>query len=111
MAYVDVKFAHLLQEHDRVGFVRSLAEFCASAVDAERCTFSLAHHLRGELRAKVALCTGAEIVLRLGQGLAGHCAVSGETIKAPDAYGDTRFDPATDRRTGYRTENMLVVPI
>ena len=85
MAYVDVKFAHLLQEHDRIGFLQSLAEFCASAVDAERCTFSLAHHLRGELRAKVALRTGAEIVLRLGQGLAGHCAASGETIKAPAA--------------------------
>lgn len=85
MAYMDVKLAHLLQEHDRVGFLQSLAEFCASAVDAERCTFSLVHHLHGELRAKVALRTGAEIVLRLGQGLAGHCAASGETIKVPAA--------------------------
>ena len=29
----------------------------------------------------------------------------------PDAYGHPLFDPATDRRTGYRTRNILCVPL
>lgn len=111
MAYIDVKLSHLMLMHDRDGFLRSLVELCASAVEAERCTFYLVDHERAELRATVALRTDVEIVLRLGQGLAGHCAASGETINVADPYSDSRFDPATDGRSGYRTENMLVVPV
>jgi len=29
----------------------------------------------------------------------------------PDAYADPRFDPNIDLRSGYRTLNMLVVPV
>ncbi|MDO8756979.1 MAG: GAF domain-containing protein [Elusimicrobiota bacterium] len=111
MTYVDVKLSHLISTHDRDGFLRSLVELCASAVEAERCTFYLVDHDRAELRARIAQRAGVEIVLPLGTGLAGHCAASGETINVPDAYRDSRFDPSTDRRSGYRTENMLVVPV
>lgn len=111
MAYVGVKLGHLAVEHDRDAYLRSLVELCASAVEAERCTFYLVDHERGELRAKVAQRAGVEIVLPLGRGLAGHSAASGETINVPDAYSDARFDPTTDRRSGYRTQNMLVVPV
>ena len=47
----------------------------------------------------------------LGQGLAGQSALSGETINVPDAYGDSRFDRKVDMRTGFRTLNVLVVPV
>ncbi len=52
MAYVGVKLGHLAAEHDRDLYLRSLVELCASAVEAERCTFYLVDHERGELRAK-----------------------------------------------------------
>ncbi len=111
MAYVGVKLGPLAAEHDRDVYLRSLVELCASAVEAERCTFYLVDHERGELRAKVAQRAGVDIVLPLGRGFAGHSAASGETINVPDAYSDARFDPTTDRRSGYRTQNTLVVPV
>ena len=47
----------------------------------------------------------------MGQGLAGHTAMTGETVNVPDAYADARFDRNVDLRTGFRTLNMLVVPV
>ncbi len=38
-------------------------------------------------------------------------ASTGEVLNIPDAYGHPLFDPATDRRTGYRTRNILCVPL
>jgi putative methionine-R-sulfoxide reductase with GAF domain len=64
-----------------------------------------------ELWARVAQRTTTEIRLPLGQGLAGHSALSGETINVPDAYADSRFDRKFDMRTGFRTLNVLVVPV
>ena len=66
---------------------------------------------RNELRAKVAQRTQTEIRLPIGKGLAGQVALTGETINVPDAYADARFDRDIDVRTGFRTLNMLVVPV
>jgi serine/threonine-protein kinase len=52
-----------------------------------------------------------EIRLPLGAGIAGQAALTGETINVPDAYADPRFDRNMDLRSGYRTLNMLVVPV
>ena len=38
-------------------------------------------------------------------------ALTGETVNVPDAYADARFDRNVDLRTGFRTLNMLVVPV
>ena len=111
VAYVGVKLGHLSVMRDREGYLRSLVELCTNAVDAERCTIYLVDHARGELRARVAQRAGVDIVLPIGRGLAGHSAASGETINVPDAYADARFDSSTDKRSGYRTVNMLVVPV
>jgi diguanylate cyclase (GGDEF)-like protein len=36
---------------------------------------------------------------------------TGEIVNIPDAYQDARFDPGCDRATGYRTRNILCVPL
>ena len=64
-----------------------------------------------ELWARVAQRTSTEIRLPIGQGLAGQSALTGETINVPDAYADSRFDRKFDMRTGFRTLNVLVVPV
>ena len=46
-----------------------------------------------------------------GKGLAGSCARQRRLINVPDCYADERFDPSMDRRTGYRTRCMLVLPL
>jgi sigma-B regulation protein RsbU (phosphoserine phosphatase) len=52
-----------------------------------------------------------EIRLPRGRGIAGHVAKTGDIVNIPDAYADRRFDPAVDKRTGFRTRNILTLPI
>lgn len=53
--------------------------------------------------------TEQEIRLEIGEGIAGWVAVSGEVVNIADAYIDTRFQPAVDVRSGYRTKSILCV--
>ncbi|MGB3298288.1 MAG: adenylate/guanylate cyclase domain-containing protein [Phormidesmis sp.] len=52
-----------------------------------------------------------EIRLPLDQGIAGYVATTGQTLIISDAYADSRFSDATDQRTGYRTRNILCMPV
>ncbi|UJR80075.1 GAF domain-containing sensor histidine kinase [Sandaracinus amylolyticus] len=52
-----------------------------------------------------------EIRLAVGEGIAGWVARSGHPLNIADAYSDKRFDPTWDRITGYRTRNVLCVPM
>ena len=38
-------------------------------------------------------------------------AKTGEIVNIPDAYNDPRFNPEVDKKTGYRTNNMLTMPM
>lgn len=52
-----------------------------------------------------------DILIPLTRGIAGYVARTGETVNIVDAHADSRFDPATDRETGYRTTSVLCMPI
>lgn len=53
----------------------------------------------------------ATIEVALGQGIAGHVALTGRPLRIKDAYRDRRFDPAWDKLTGYRTRSILAAPL
>ncbi|MCB9556026.1 MAG: GAF domain-containing protein [Deltaproteobacteria bacterium] len=81
-------------------------------MDAERSTLYLLDHDRGELWTKVLQAEELrEIRLRVGEGIAGWVAMTGETVNIADAYQDPRFSPEIDRRSGYQTKSMLCVPL
>ncbi len=111
VALLQVKLGHLSVQRDRDTYLRGLVELCAQVVDAERCTVYVVDVNRKELRSRAAQRTQTDIRLPIGQGLAGQVALTGETINVPDAYADARFDRNFDLRTGFRTLNMLVVPV
>ncbi|MBI3979871.1 MAG: GAF domain-containing protein [Chloroflexi bacterium] len=82
------------------------------AMDADRSTLFLVDYRTRELWSKVA--QGAEvneIRFPMHLGLAGHVAMTGETINIPEAYDDPRFNRDVDRRTGYRTRTILCAPV
>jgi signal transduction histidine kinase len=81
-------------------------------MDADRATLYLVSDDRRELWSKI-LQGGEtlEIRLKVGEGIAGWVASSGEVVNIPDAYTDTRFQPAVDLRSGYRTRSILCVPM
>lgn len=79
---------------------------------AERSTFYIVDEERGELWSQIAQQAEIkEIRLKLGLGIAGYVAQSGETINIKDAYQDSRFNPEIDKKTGYRTRSILCMPI
>ncbi len=45
------------------------------------------------------------------QGLAGECASKRDVLNIPDCYADCRFNQEIDRKTGYRTNSMITVPL
>lgn len=49
--------------------------------------------------------------LKIGKGIAGWVAEHGRPILIPDAYADPRFDPSFDKRSGFKTQSYLCVPL
>jgi signal transduction histidine kinase len=89
-----------------------IVEMATESVGADRGTLYLVDEARKELWSKVLQGTDlVEIRLPFGKGLAGHVAQTGESIIIPDAYADPRFNPAIDKRTGYRTRTVLCMPL
>jgi adenylate cyclase len=83
-------------------------------MQADRSTLFLHRKEMGELWTKVATAddtTLMEIRLPANRGIAGYVASTGEALNIPDAYKDPRFDPNTDRVTGYETRNILCLPV
>jgi hypothetical protein len=44
-------------------------------------------------------------------GIAGSCFMSGSAVLISDCYANRLFNPKVDRMSGYRTKNMLCIPI
>lgn len=79
---------------------------------AERGSLYLLDKDAGELRSAMAVGLQGRIVrLKLHQGVAGLVAATGQSIIVDDAYADARFYKAVDEATGYRTRQILCVPI
>ena len=89
-----------------------ILETATQSIKADRGTLFLVDELTGELWSKVAKGKDmVEIRLPVGKGLAGYVAKTGETINISDAYSDPRFNPEIDKRSGYKTKNVLCMPM
>jgi K+-sensing histidine kinase KdpD len=81
-------------------------------MNAERSTLFIVDNEKGELWSKIAQKAEIkEIRQKIGMGISGFVAQTGEEINIKDAYQDKRFDPTTDKKTGYRTKSILCMPI
>jgi serine/threonine-protein kinase len=97
-------------ELDRLLYL--LGETAARLANAELATIYLIDRARGEVWSKAKLGNDiGEIRVPLGTGIAGTVADSGRMINLHDPYADPRFNPEIDRRTGYRTRNLLTLPM
>ncbi|MEJ6480632.1 GAF domain-containing protein [Nostoc punctiforme UO1] len=83
-------------------------------MQADRSTLFLYRKEMSELWTKVAAVDGTnllEIRIPANRGIAGYVASTGQALNISDAYKDPRFDPSTDRKTGYVTRNILCLPV
>ncbi len=90
-----------------------LAEIIEKSMDllrAERASLFLYDAQTNELVSRVA-ASAKEIRFSADLGLAGAAVKTGHTINIPDAHKDPRFNSDIDRKTGFRTRNILSVPL
>jgi adenylate cyclase len=81
-------------------------------LNAERSTLFIYDPAKDELWSQIAEGAGQkEIRIPSHAGIAGAAFASGEVLVIPDAYADTRFNREVDRASGYRTRNIIAVPI
>jgi len=82
------------------------------ALSADRSSLFLIDNEKNEMWSKVAQKSEIkEIRFPVGKGLAGYAAAHKEILNVKDVYKDPRFNKEVDQKTGYKTKNMLCMPI
>ena len=100
----------LMTVTDLDALLRLIADATVTMVGSERATIYVVDQDRQEFWSRVATGAGVgEIRFPIGVGIAGTVAKTGATISIPDAYADPRFNPESDKRTGFRTRNLLTL--
>ena len=81
-------------------------------LEGDRATLYLLDEQRGKLLSRIMVGNEARsIELPIGEGIAGHVAKVGRTVRIKDAYRDKRFSREWDDATGYRTRSILASPM
>ncbi len=89
-----------------------ILETASRSINADRGTLFMLDTATGELWSRVAQGNNVvEIRLPVGKGLAGYVAKTGEVVNITDAYKDPRFNPEIDKKSGYKTRNVLCMPM
>ena len=86
----------------------------AEAIGADSGALYLIDEEKGELYSRVLLDEVGdlkEVRLKIGEGIAGHVAATGEVLNTRQAYDDPRFVRVFDRISGYRSNTMLTAPM
>ena len=98
-------------ERDLGTLLDLIAREAIALLNCDRASIFLLDEERNELWSKIAL--GSDEILRFDArlGIAGRTVSTGESINVLDAYSDPRFYNAIDGQTGYRTRNVLCVPV
>ncbi|MBN1591966.1 MAG: GAF domain-containing sensor histidine kinase [Candidatus Coatesbacteria bacterium] len=97
---------------DMDNVLKTIIDAASRSLEAERSTLYVIDEEKGEIWSHIAQGDDVgKIRLKIGQGIAGHVAKTGEVVRIPDAHKDNRFNPNVDAETGFVTRSMLCVPL
>ena len=100
---------------DGTELLTRLADAVRAAFGAPACSIAVVDEAAGELVYRAAAGVGADQIvgtrLRLGVGLGGFAALSGQTLAVDDVTRDPRFAADVAARIGYVPHSLLVTPI
>jgi signal transduction histidine kinase/CRP-like cAMP-binding protein len=92
--------------------LQSILDEAVRITDAERGTIYLVDENAREIWATILVGGELNDVRQpIGRGISGYVASTGESVNISDAYNDTRFNPEFDRQSGFKTRNILCVPM
>lgn len=95
---------------DLTTMLREVTGAARQVLRAERSSVWLHDSARAELVLRIASDI-SDVRVPIGVGMVGACARERQLINIPDCYADPRFDPQTDRRSGFRTRCALTLPL
>ena len=89
-----------------------IVEKSSAVVEAERTSVFIYDPERDRLWSRIAQgVKNVTIELAMGSGIVGDVAKTRTAVNIADAYEDPRFNPETDRKTGFRTRAILCAPV
>jgi len=100
----------LSKERDPERILVILADMGKDLIKADRCTLWLKDE-NGENLYTVFAHQVEKLVIPITAGLVGYSVRNNEEIIINDPYNDERFNTETDKATGYRTKEIVVIPI
>ena len=84
-------------------------------LSAEKVSLFIADEVRQEFWVRTSETStmggAAGVSFKFGAGIVGHVYTTKRALNLPDAYRCEHFSPAFDRETGYRTRQVLCVPM
>lgn len=89
-----------------------IAEEATRLLDCDRSSIFLWDKERNEVEARPALgVKNGSLRLPAKEGIVGEALRSGVAIVVDNAYEDPRFNQEVDRKSGYKTRNLVCVPL
>lgn len=109
---VSLEVNSTIQKQD---LLAKIMETSSRIMNAEASSVILVDEAKGELFFDLALGEKGdevrEIRLKIGEGIAGWVAQTGQSVKIDDAAQDERWSSKVAKRVDYPTRNMLCVPL
>ena len=104
--------SRLSEIYETVPLLETICEEACRLLDCDRASIFVWDKSNRKLLACPALgVEGGTLYIPDDTGIVGSVVQTGETIHVPDAYADDRFNQDVDKKTGYRTRNLLCVPL
>jgi HD-GYP domain-containing protein (c-di-GMP phosphodiesterase class II) len=98
----------MMAERDLDTLLALVMKRVTTVLEAERSSLFLVDHDTNELWSRIAQESEiSEIRFPVGKGIAGFVAQSRQVVNIPDAYADQRFNKEIDKKTGFKTRNIL----
>ena len=91
--------------------LRTMRDIATQVIGTERGSIFLNDAATGELYSRIAGRFAREIRILNATGIAGSVFTTGQGLLIPDAYADERFNRTIDQQTGFKTRNILCVPL
>jgi sigma-B regulation protein RsbU (phosphoserine phosphatase) len=108
--------ALLNSEFNLASLLDTIMETAKQVMQADACSLLLLDPESGDLVFQVAIGgVGGHLKtlarVKVGEGIAGTVAQTGESLIVKDAYEHPRFNPEYDRKTGFKTGAVLCAPL
>ena len=104
--------SRLSEIYETVPLLETICEEACRLLECDRASIFVWDKPNRKLLACPALgVEGGTLYIPDDAGIVGSVVQNGTTIQVDDAYADDRFNQAVDKDTGYRTRNLLCVPL